>query len=320
MKHHYHLIINSNAGSGNGAKIGKQLIDILENRKEEFTTYFTKYAGNEVEIIHEIAPTKLMEWHEGLQVETFPLLVVLGGDGTLHQVLNALENYSTKIPVAYVPSGSGNDFARGVGISRTTKEAFLQILETDSPQEINMIDFDERVSNHHGLVINNLGIGIDASIVAATNDSATKKTLNKYKLGSLAYVLSVLKVIFTQKGFPVLIEVNGKEYSFKKAFLCTTTNHPYFGGGVPVAPGADPRKDSLDLVLIERLNIFILFYLLIQIFRKKHLNSRFVYHFESNKLRLISTTPQFAQTDGETIDKQPYDLYFTTNKRYIWFK
>lgn len=82
-----------------------------------------------------------------------------------------------------------------------------------------------------------------------------KKALNKFKLGSLSYISSIIHVFFKQKGFPILVEMNGKQYTFNRAFLCTVTNHPYFGGGVSIMPTANPRKAVVDLVVVERINI-----------------------------------------------------------------
>ena len=66
----------------------------------------------------ELAETTLLPWSEDLDVSTFPILVVLGGDGTLHNVINSLLPYDSTIPLSYIPCGSGNDFARGVGLSK----------------------------------------------------------------------------------------------------------------------------------------------------------------------------------------------------------
>lgn len=318
MKHHYHLIINSNAGSGNGKKIGNRLLEILSLRGESFTPHFTHYAGEEVKIATELMANELVEWDEAGHFDPFPLLVVVGGDGTLHQVMNALHASKRQIPVAFIPAGSGNDFARGFGISQNVDEAFQQILDITNPREIYTLSYKNMPEDTQGIVLNNFGIGIDAAVVHATNASTSKRTLNKYKLGNLAYSFSILGVLFKQKGFPIKIKTDSLEFETTNAFLVTATNHPYFGGGIKIAPPANPDDDILDLVLVERHNIFRIFQLIIKLYQGKHLESALVHHFQSKKFEIYSPSVQFAHIDGESLGKHPYQLLITASKSLFW--
>ncbi len=87
--------------------------------------------------------------------------------------------------------------------------------------------YEEKISEKKGIAVNNFGIGLDAAIVHATNHSSTKKRLNKYNLGSFSYLFSILRALFTQKGFPILVDAGGKQLNFSNAFLCTATKHPF---------------------------------------------------------------------------------------------
>ncbi|MBP2100592.1 diacylglycerol/lipid kinase family protein [Enterococcus rivorum] len=319
MKTHFHLVINEKAGSGNARKVAKQVIKQMQEQKIDYTTYYTDYAGHEMEIVGTLAENTLIPWSSKMDLDSFPLLLILGGDGTLHGAINALKNYHSAIPVSYIPSGSGNDFARGVGIPKDTKKALNQILNAQSPKEIEIINYNEEIRQEEGLAVNNIGIGIDATIVQVTNESASKKALNKFKLGSFSYILSIIRVLFTQKGFPILVEMNGKKMTFDRAFLCTVTTHPYFGGGVAIAPDADPRKPILDFVLVERINIFKILWLIFLLSQKKQMQSKYFHHFQTSKLRIISTIPQYGHADGEILGKKSYDISFTTQTRLFWF-
>jgi YegS/Rv2252/BmrU family lipid kinase len=323
MKFHYHFLINPTAGSGSAEKVAKRIIDIVSKREFLYTTYFTEYAGHEQQLAEQLVEQALIPWKAEFltnfnEEDAFPLLVVIGGDGTLHQVLNSFYSLQCEIPVAYIPAGSGNDFARGIGLPREAEKAFWQIVKTPIPREISVITYDEKIQDEQGLVLNNVGIGLDAAIVHATNDSATKKRLNKYNLGSLAYMASIIKVLFTQKGFPIMVDINGQQMNFSKAFLCTTTNHPYFGGGVAIAPTADVQKNQLDFVLVERINIFKIFWLILLLTRKKQMNSKNFHHYTGNKLRIVSTMSEYGQADGEVMGARSFDIHFATKKQWIW--
>ena len=244
---------------------------------------------------------------------------MLGGDGTLHNVINSLLPYDSAIPLSYIPCGSGNDFARGVGLSRNIDKALHQILRTRRPKEIQTIHYVEANQEEIGLATNNVGLGLDAAIVEKTNESSSKKALNKFKLGSLSYISSIIHVFFKQKGFPILVEMNGKQYTFNRAFLCTVTNHPYFGGGVSIMPTANPRKAVVDLVVVERINIFKILWLIFLLLRQKQGKSKHFHHFQSGKIRIVSTIPQTIHADGEILGKRSIDMVYTTQKRLFWF-
>lgn len=319
MKIHFYLIINENAGSGNGRKTAKNIIKKLQEKQADYTTLYTEYAGHEIELTHKLAQEKLIPWSEEKKENFFPLLVVFGGDGTLHTVVNTLSDYDSKIPVGYIPCGSGNDFARGVGISRQADHAFKQLMSACEPKEIQVITYEEAVQGEKGIAINNIGLGIDAAISDTTNKSSSKQTLNKFKLGSFAYIFSVLKVLFRQKGFPILVELNGATFKFNQAFLCTVTKHPYFGGGVAIAPDADPRKNVLDFVLVERVHLFKIFWLIILLSRKKQKQSKYFHSFQTSKIRIVSTVPQAMHADGESLGERSIDCSFGTMTRLFWF-
>lgn len=319
MNIHYYLIINEQASSGNGRKVARKVIQQLKQQELKYTALYTDYAGHEKELTKELAETTLLPWSEDLDVSTFPILVVLGGDGTLHNVINSLLLYDSAIPLSYIPCGSGNDFARGVGLSRNIDKALHQILRTRRPKEIQTIHYVEANQEEIGLATNNVGLGLDAAIVEKTNESSSKKALNKFKLGSLSYISSIIHVFFKQKGFPILVEMNGKQYTFNRAFLCTVTNHPYFGGGVSIMPTANPRKAVVDLVVVERINIFKILWLIFLLLRQKQGKSKHFHHFQSSKIRIVSTIPQTIHADGEILGKRSIDMVYTTQKRLFWF-
>ncbi|MDR2832546.1 MAG: diacylglycerol kinase family lipid kinase [Streptococcaceae bacterium] len=320
MNIHYYVIINSNAASGQGMITGNELLSLMEEKRLKVTSFFTQYAGQEVQIAKKLATETLMPWDEKQEYQEFPLLVVVGGDGTLNQVLNALNDFPTNIPLAFIPGGSGNDFARAVGITRgNTKKALEQIIKAVKPQAINTLQYTEKNTGKKGALVNSLGIGIDASVVYATNDSTTKAALNKYHLGSLAYIFSVIKVLFTQKTFEVTIEANGQSKTYDKMFLATTTNHRYFGGGVAIAPKANPRVEDMHLVLAQKKSWLRLFSIILALTKEKHIAKEDVHHYVADKIVLKTKGEQYAQVDGEVLDKQEFDLEFQAKMRLFWF-
>lgn len=322
MNFHYHILINPAAGSGNAEKTAEKIIQLLDDGDYTYTPYYTEGPGDEKEIVDRLTDL-LSPWSETCEKDhidnSFHLLVVIGGDGTLHQVVNEFFALGLQLPVSYIPAGSGNDFARGIGLSREPEKAFEQITSTLKPQPINVFHYEEKIREEQGVILNNVGIGLDALIVATTNASTSKKVLNKYHLGSASYALYLVKAIFTQKSFPILVELNGQTLSFKRTFLCTTTNIPYFGGGIAIAPMADPKKETIDLVVVEKPNLPAILRFLIQLVRKKHTENKHYKHFTSSKIRIVSVVPQHGQADGEDMGERSFDMNFSTATQYIWY-
>lgn len=322
MNFHYHILINPAAGSGNAAKTAEKIIHLLDDGDYTYTPYYTERPGDEREIVNRLSDL-LSPWSEFCEKDhvddSFHLLVVIGGDGTLHQVVNQFFALDLQLPVSYIPAGSGNDFARGIGLSRDPEKAFEQITSAIQPQPINVFHYDEKISEEQGIILNNVGIGLDALIVATTNASNSKKVLNKYRLGSASYALYLVKAIFTQKTFPILVELNGQTLNFERTFLCTTTNIPYFGGGIAIAPMADPKKEAIDLVVVEKPNMLAILRFLLQLVRKKHTQNKHYRHFTSSKIRIVSVVPQHGQADGENMGERSFDMNFSTATQYIWY-
>lgn len=310
-----HLIVNVQAGAGNAKKVYAISKEFLNKKNIEFIPYFTEYAGHEKKITRYLLKKILMEWKP--TIDNFPLLVVLGGDGTLHEVINVLQDHPN-IPIGYIPGGSGNDFARGVSLSRNTKEALVRLTSLTQPSPVKVIHAEFKNTDTKRIILNNIGIGLDANIVTTANHSKTKKLLNKLHLGSLTYLSAVFKVVHKQEAFPISFKTDTHYLSFEKAYLCSITNHPYFGGGVAIDPTASPYEDEISVVLIEKINIFEILYLAVKILSKKHLTSKYVHHFKSNQLEITSNTNQFGQTDGEIIGNEAYHVNCHLTDHLFW--
>lgn len=318
MRFHYYLLINPVAGGGKGKKIGQQIITLMKQKQLQFTVFKTKYPSHEAKIINELVASTLMSWDCQIRKADayFPLLIVIGGDGTLHQAVNHIPN---QVPVAYIPAGSGNDFARSLGILQPPKLLLEKILHTTKPRNINILTCYDHTNDIHSFCVNNVGIGLDASIVHTTNNSVAKKQLYKYKISSLSYIRSALHGLFAQTSFPITIEANKQKYSFQRAFLCTATNHPYFGGGIKIAPMANIYETQIDLVLVEKLSMPKIFFLILLLLSQKHTKSKYFHHFKANELHLNSPSKQFLQKDGEDFGKASYDLTLSVINQLFWF-
>lgn len=243
---------------------------------------------------------------------------MIGGDGTLHEVMTALiEAHQVQpIPVAYIPAGTGNDFARGYGISTNPSQALHQILHNDCVHTINVGTFTN--GDHHGIFINNFGIGFDAAIVHQTNASKLKKFLNHHHLGDMAYISKAVGVLLHQPSFDVKVNVDSHHFHYPHGFLVISSNHPYIGGGIKVVPDQNVHQAELVLVVLEKRNQFTLLGSIILFALGKITRSRFAHVFKGSAIDYQVFPVQYGQIDGEELAPQTFNLHLACTSYPLW--
>ncbi|WPC20033.1 diacylglycerol kinase family lipid kinase [Pediococcus inopinatus] len=305
------MIVNPFADAGQAKKIWQKIEVQLKEAKVNYRVEMTDHPGNGVQLAREFAlHHKLGEnW----------VVVAVGGDGTLHEVLNGLHlGGGDQIPLGYLPAGSGDDFARGVRLPTQPLAAVQKFLEVQHTTELDVGVYKDRIDAHETLFTNNVGVGFDASVVHAAN-AGQKDNLKKYHMQSNAYVASLIKTFFKQDAFGLTVKTDETERKFQHAFLVTTTNIKYFGGGVPIVPLADLHDGKLDLVVVEKMNAVRFVKLFVQMLATgNHLKSPVVHHFQTKQLHIETDMPENGQVNGENIQKQKFDLDFWVTQRPFW--
>lgn len=309
----YYIILNDYAGSGNARSTWPEIKAELKRRRVNYELSRSKYPGHATVLARQFAKE-----HVGRKTEW--VVIAVGGDGTLHQVLNGLDSASVPhpIPVAHLPVGSGNDFARGLKMGQRWQTALDQILNCTAAKWLTIGQFTDTIKQTSGVFTNNLGIGFDAAIVASANSSKFKIWLNRIHLGTLAYALSFFNVVYNQDGFPLTVRVGKRRDFYPKAFLVTVSNQPYFGGGVNILPNASLTNSLLDLIVIEKPNLFKIMGIAIMVLFGWHLKMKSVHHYHEERLHLIVPSIEFGQIDGEELGGKYWDVYFETKQYPFW--
>lgn len=306
----YNIIINELAGSGQGKVVWETVKPLLEQRQIAFEARVSKYAGHTTTLATQFAQ------QQAKTPETTTVLMVIGGDGTLNEAINGLmqAHLTTPMPLAYLPGGSGNDFARGLGMATDPTLALSQILNNMRPRPLTVGCYQETLRHERKYFVNNVGIGFDAQIVDDTNRSKQKG-----RLGRWSYLSNALKAFNQQEGFDLAVHEGRQRDSYRHAFLCTVSNHPYFGGGVKILPTADVYDDQLELIVIEEPHWWtVLWLFMLLLIGGRHLKSRFVHHYRAKQLHLLVNSVEIGQMDGQTIGNRNYDLYFSTISYPFW--
>nr|WP_281349254.1 hypothetical protein [Secundilactobacillus folii] len=169
-----------------------------------------------------------------------------------------------------------------------------------------------------GVFTNNIGIGFDAAVVTSANSAKSKRWLNHFHVGTLSYLAAIIGVFYNQTAFPLTVHIGQHRDIYPRAYLVTITNHPYFGGGVKIAPPASVHDPNLDLVVIEKSNIFKLLFISLLLSMGRHLKLKSVHHYHVNKLHVSVSSIEYGQIDGEEMGGRYWDTYFGIKQYPFW--
>ncbi|MGN1279371.1 MAG: diacylglycerol/lipid kinase family protein [Limosilactobacillus sp.] len=300
---HYSIIINPFAGNGEAKNAWQQIKGQLDQENIQYRYQLIKEAGDA-----EYLATKISQ-----ETPAQPLtVIVVGGDGTLHDVLNGLiksvPSYSKQIPLAYIPVGVNNDFAKGYGISLDPLKALQQILEAKQKYRITIGHYRDTIKGQDRYFFDSLGIGFDAAITSQAN----RKKGKKRALSRRAYLRHAISVLYDQQPFTLMVQQQGSRDFFKKAYIVIIANQPYMGGRFKIAPNTSLNESSLDLIVAERKNWLITFWQVWQFVHGRLADSRFAKHFHGKDFHCTTTSLEFGQVDGKEIGNQFMDLLIST--------
>lgn len=286
----YYFIINPNARSGLGMKVWRKLKLILENEQVEFREFITGKPSKAKRIAGKLSRL-------GYSVK----IIVLGGDGMLHEVLSGI--HSTKqVKLGYIPIGSGNDFARGMGWQVDPVSQLERVLH---PLKEDALDYGcVKTDGGNGKFMVSAGIGFDAQICHMVNHSPSKSIFNFLHLGKLTYLLKGLRTFKNAKVFQAEIELDDNRKLFVKDLLFISVhNMPYEGGGIPFCPKADPRDGKLDICVVANVPKRKMPYLLMKALKGEHTKYRGIHMERCRKIKIRPYTPQYLHMDGEVPGK-----------------
>jgi YegS/Rv2252/BmrU family lipid kinase len=275
------LILNPMADMGRAWKTANELRPIAQEFKGELTWSGTVYPTHAIELAKQAA-------EEGCD-----MVIAMGGDGTVHEVMNGLMQVpAEKRPVmAVVPIGSGNDFAYSIGMTQKSSHALAHALNSDNirPVDIGLM------TDEHGrqeYFDNTLGIGFDAVV-----------TIRSHKLpivkGFLMYLTAVIQTIILNHN-PMTMRIETEAGAWEdKLLMLTLCNGPREGGGFMLAPDAKNNDGKMETVAVTKVSRTTMFRLVPEFMKGTHMRFKQVRMGEFKKLTLTSDLPLYIHADGE---------------------
>lgn len=285
----YHFIINPKSSSGRGIRFWWTVKNELDKREVPYTVTFTKHMGHATELARQIC-----EENAGIKN-----IVVLGGDGTMNEVINGIPDFN-EVLLGYIPSGSSNDLARSLKIPKDPVEALNNILKPVKFQYLDygVIEFPDSDITPRRFCCSS-GMGYDANVCYEVQESPLKKSLNRFGAGKFVYIAIAIKQLFSSKlNCTILVDGKRKD-TYANTMLVSNMIHKYEGGGLLMAPHADPCDGKLSITLVHGLNSAKAFVLLPTIFTGKHIKHKGVEAFHCSEIEIIMDNDTCVHTDGE---------------------
>lgn len=273
-------------------------------RAIQHSVYYTEKTGHAAMLAKKIAEST-----------KDPLIIIaVGGDGTIHEVLNGAHPYD-HITFGFIPTGSGNDFARGFKVPIKPDVCMEYIIDkmhgTGNQFDIGCYGGE---NTQGGYFVNSIGAGFDAVVSQRANKSPLKKWLNYLSLGNLIYALYLLLEIFRYRPSKLELIIDHKKHIFEKTWFVTVSNQPYYGGGMQIAPNADPQDGKFSIIIVHQLSKWKLLFVFMSVFWGGHLKFKEVAEYKGENIIIQFNDPVAVHADGENIGETPLDVRINSKK------
>ncbi len=311
----FDVVVNPAGASGRTGREFKELLPKIESYGHEIKVHYsTKEHGIE-QLVREIT-----------EAEEPVRLIVMGGDGTLNEAVNGIRDLDL-VELGVLTAGSGNDFARSIGLEKDREKLIDTIMQGKVQRRIdvgevtyhslyrpsregddkNPVRVDEKTTSGADVLrrrfTTSSGLGFDAKTCYAVSISKMKPILNKIHLGKLVYLVAAVGAIF---GAPrtnmTLTYPDGRQEVYEHCLLSVAMNEIYEGGGFAFCPDADDKDGKLDLCIANPKNNVAFF----RIFPFVYLGSHFkkfpsiIHGGCTGEIHMQSQIPLWVHTDGET--------------------
>lgn len=250
-------------------------------------------------------------WIHGLPASSIDAdaVLIFGGDGTVHRHLGALVRLG--LPVLVVPSGSGNDFARALGLPRVSDSVRTWRDFTSGRIQPQAIDLGvvrsagSPPSERYFCCV--AGCGLDSLTARRAN------RMPRWLRGHGGYALALLPALFKLPAYPMRItRWNGsgehRDIGAQLTLLAAFANTQYYGGGMRIAPQANPRDRQLDVCRIWTMNPVRLLGMFPTVYSGRHLLSPKVDYSKIERARIETDSPLEIYADGEFVCQTPAEI------------
>ncbi|MBW7454632.1 diacylglycerol/lipid kinase family protein [Paenibacillus sepulcri] len=275
------IILNPAAGKSTMVNQIGIISDKLKQRYEEVVIYTTEAAGDGAAYI-------------GKHASEFDLIIGAGGDGTVHELINALCPLERRPLFAILPGGTCNDFSRAIGMNQDPLLAVEQILAN----QVKQVDVGKSGSRYF---LNFWGIGL-ITLVSNNVDSDKKE-----RFGKLSYYISAAQSI---TGFePFSLKIKSADFDYDDtACLLVIGNGAFTGGMRTFFPETDLEDGKFDVLIIKETSMELAWKAIALKLTNEMPEGGAIRYFKTGKLSIEASPGQEIDCDGEIGDRTPDEL------------
>lgn len=288
------IIVNPNAGVGKGGRDWQGISHLLNAANIDHLCVLTEHRNHANLIV-----TEFIE-------EGYRNIAVVGGDGTLNEVVNGIFTQQfcdpSDISVGMVPVGSGNDWCRTFGIPFDYKGAVdILVRKQVMLQDVGKATYMNREEEQVRFFVNIAGMGYDALVAKQTNIQK-----DKGKGGPLVYLYFVFASLFQFRFPDAVITVDGQQAFSGDIFSMNVGICKFNGGGMMQVPFAVPDDGFLDVTLIKKTSKLMVIRHTTKLYDGTLVHLPFVSTYRGKVISMKSSKKIYLEVDGESLGHTPF--------------
>jgi YegS/Rv2252/BmrU family lipid kinase len=287
------IVVNPNAGVKKGAKEWPKILEIIKREGIDHQFELTKHKDHAIHLTR-----KAIE-------AGFRSIAVVGGDGTLNEVLNGILLQQacpvSEITMGMIPVGTGNDWCRMFNVPFDFEGAVQLLKERQTfVQDIGKVTYHKKEESLERYFMNVAGMGYDALVAKKTN-----LFKEKGHGGPLTYLWFIFASLFQYKFLDAVIEVDGESVFKGEIFSMNVGICKYNGGGMKQLPYAVPDDGLLDVTIIKKAPKWMVIRYTPKLYDGTLVDLPIVKTFQGKTIRIRSTHKVYLETDGESLGHTP---------------
>jgi len=290
------LVVNPHSGGGVTGRVFQEMRGTIERAIGACEVAITKAPGHGIELAREGA------------LAGHPLVIAVGGDGTIHEVANGILASKKEVELAIIGQGTGGDFRKTLGLEHRL-DRYLEAIGSGRTRTLDVGRFaGGGKAEHHFVNILSIGMGglVDRYV------SRTSRALG----GKAAYFGATLKALAAARLGHVRITLtyDGKtEVHLVRSYMIAVCNGRYFGGGMHVAPMASADDGTLEIVALGATSKLGFVLTSSSIYSGEHLKQGNTVHLRASSARFElvnadAATAFLLDVDGEEMEGLPLDV------------
>lgn len=294
-----YVIVNPKSASGSTRENWTAIASDLRTHFGAFSVAFTKAPGDGIVLARTAAESGRK------------FIIACGGDGTINEVANGILDSGTHCELGVLPSGTGGDFRRSLGMPSSPREAARALRNgRTETMDVGKVTFRD----HAGLItsrffVNISSFGLAASIIERVKASNSLSWMPVASLrGRASFALSTLQEVSGIDAILIRIAVDGGDEKTLQTINFCVANAQYFGGGMKIAPDAKINDGFLDIINIGDIRTAKIILNAYSLYRGTHVEMPEVNYTRAKRVEARSadeTRDVLIEIDGELPGKLP---------------